>query len=96
VFTDKETVRLMGTSNLVLTKKLGGDCSSYVLEDKYFSTSEIFLVAHFLLIMLSFQVKNMLLLYATTEVILIGLLDGFWLRCVVDGSFFYTCDRYTN
>ncbi|KAH8506504.1 hypothetical protein H0E87_013350 [Populus deltoides] len=45
----------MGTSNLVLTKKLGGDCSSYVLEDRYFSTSEIFLVAHFLLIMLSFQ-----------------------------------------
>ena len=84
MFADKETLCLMGTSNLVLTKKLGGYCSSYVLEDRYFSTSEIFLVAHFLLIMLSFQVKNMLLLYATTGVISIGLLGGFWLRCVVE------------
>lgn len=63
---------------------LSAYCSSYVLEDRYLSASEIFLGAHlFAHDVVFFQVKNMLLLCATTEATLIGLSDGFWLRCVV-------------
>jgi hypothetical protein len=63
---------------------LSAYCSSYVLEDRYLSASEIFLVAYlFARTVKFFQVKNMHFLYATTKATLIGLSDGFWLRCVV-------------